>query len=163
MIYFDMDGVLCQWDPTSSVEDTFQPGYFLSRKEEKGVSKLIRQLKKEGHAVAILSAVYTEGTAYAEKEQWLKDHGLGDITKIFVPYGDDKNKYVGPGDNILVDDFSRNLHAWEKAGYTGVKFYNGINGTHGTWTGYSINRRMPLEKMLTIIRAVAQATKKHKS
>lgn len=31
---------------------------------------------------------------------------------------------------VLFDDLFANLHEWKAAG---VKCYNGINGTHGTW------------------------------
>ena len=65
MIYFDMDGVLAKWDTTTSVEDTFRPGYFLAREKEEKVAKLIYLLQEEGYTVTILSAAYEEGTARA--------------------------------------------------------------------------------------------------
>lgn len=158
IIYFDMDGVLAKWDTSASVEDTFQEGYFLKREEERAVADLIRKLKTDGYNVAILSAVYTEGTAYKDKENWLINHSLADIPNVFVPYGEDKFRYVDPTNrNILIDDFSRNLHAWEKAGFTGIKFLNGINGNHGTWTGYTIDHRMSIDHMSVIVKAVADA------
>ena len=79
MIYFDMDGVLAKWNSAASIEDTFRPGYFLCREEESKVSSLIHLLMSEGYAVSILSAAYAEGTAAADKRQWLKDHGVGDV------------------------------------------------------------------------------------
>lgn len=158
MIFIDMDGVLAKWEETS-IEETFKPGYFARREVEGKIAELIHRLMAAGKNVAILSAVYTEGTAWADKESWLKSHGLGDIPRIFVPYGEDKNKYIVPDEHIpvLVDDFSKNLHAWTRAGYRGVKFYNGINGHHGTWTGYSIDHRMTVDQMYTVVKAVAEA------
>ena len=157
-IFFDMDGVLCKWDETSSVEDTFLPGYFLCREEQGNVKELILMLRSAGFDVAILSAVYTEGTAYKDKEQWLRIHGLSNVPKLFVPYGEDKSAYVdGKSVNILVDDFSQNLHAWEDAGFTGIKFYNGVNRGR-TWEGYSLDRRMNAEKMFVIVKSIAEET-----
>ena len=156
MIYIDMDGVLAKWDPTSSVEDTFKTGYFAKRAEEKCISCLIKQLVKEGYPVSILSAAYVEGTAMSDKQHWLAAHGLGPeiVPAVFVPYGSPKHTCVPKGKNLLIDDFSKNLHEWESAGYVGIKFYNGINGTQGSWTGYNMNHRQTVKQMSTIVRAV---------
>ena len=158
ILYFDMDGVLAKWDPTSSIEDTYQSGYFLEREEETTVKELILGLMRDGYAVSILSAAYEEGTAKQDKKKWLENHGLGEVPAVFVPYGADKNDYVAPGKQVLLDDFSKNLHAWEKAGNTGVKFLNGINGTHGTWKGYIITNRMSAEQMAVVLKAVVEET-----
>lgn len=155
ILYVDMDGVLAKWDPNASIEDTYQSGYFLEREEEEAVKEMILALMQDGYSVSILSAAYEEGTAKADKREWLRAHGLGDVPVTFVPYGQDKNEYVAPGNQILLDDFSRNLHAWESAGKTGVKFMNGINGTKGTWKGYLLTNRMTAEQMTTIMKAVA--------
>ena len=62
--------------------------------------------------------------------------------RIFVPYGTDKGEYLKSigfnpnGSDILLDDFTPNLRTWHGVG---VKLLNGINGTHGTWTGYVVN------------------------
>ena len=52
---------------------------------------------------------------------------------------------------ILVDDYSRNLHAWELAGHVGIKFYNGINGSHGSWKGCAIGSAMSVQEMYDVI------------
>ena len=60
-----------------------------------------------------------------------------------MPYGVPKLDYIilrEDTTNILIDDFSKNLHEWEKGkNNIGIKYYNGINGNHGTWKGNSIN------------------------
>ena len=38
--------------------------------------------------------------------------------------------------DILIDDFSKNLREWHGVA---IKLMNGINGTKGTWCGYSVN------------------------
>ena len=153
MVFVDMDGVLARWDTTASLEDTYKDGYFSKREEEPKIKELIRTLIACGHKVAILSAVYPTGTAAADKDGWLDEHGLPDVRRIFVPYGKDKHDYIPKLDEpmVLLDDFSQNLHTWEQAGHIGVKFLNGINGTHGTWKGCSIDRGMKVEEMYAII------------
>lgn len=61
--------------------------------------------------------------------------------RFLIPCGVSKADFVMdlfhldriPKSWILFDDYSRNLHAWDDAGGTGLKCYNGINGSHGTW------------------------------
>lgn len=153
MIFIDMDGVLARWNAQASIEDTYQPGYFLAREVESKIVTLIRMLIGTGKKVAILSAVYPTGSAKADKHKWLDSIGLPDIRRIFVPYGEDKHKYIPKLSEpmLLLDDYSKNLHAWEKAGYVGVKFYNGINGTKGTWKGLSVTADMAPEEMYGVI------------
>lgn len=52
---------------------------------------------------------------------------------------------IKPGD-VLVDDFTKNLNEWQGVA---VKLYNGINGTHGTWQGFSIHNKMTPDKMVS--------------
>lgn len=160
MIWFDMDGVLAKWNMDASIEDTHTPGYFLEREPESGAVELIKSLAKEGSPVGIRSAAYKEGTARQDKEAWLKKQGLSTIPLVFTEYGGSKTAGLNGTNHVLIDDFSANLHDWEKSGYTGVKFYNGINGTHGTWSGYSIDHRMPVEKMAVIIKAIHESALK---
>ena len=155
IIYFDMDGVLARWNASASLEDTYQPGYFLERELEEKVADLIKGLREKGYDVRILSAAYLEGSARKDKILWLKKNGI-EAEALFVPYGTNKADVAPAGQHILIDDFSRNLREWEAAGHIGIKFRNGINGTNGTWGGFSIDHRMTVEQMETIVSAVAE-------
>ena len=110
-----MDGVLAKWNSLASQEDTFEKGYFLNRKPDNKAIEYVQNLVNKGNDVCILSHAYQNGYASIEKREWLDNHGLENIPSIFVPYG------VPKLDNI------------------GIKYYNGINGNHGTWKGNSIN------------------------
>lgn len=156
MIFVDMDGVLAKWNSAASIEDTYQEGYFLERELEDKIKKLILMLKRTGEKVAILSAVYPTGTAKADKNYWLDLIGLPDVRRIFVPYGMDKHEFIPclPEPMILLDDYSRNLHTWESAGFRGIKFYNGINGTKGSWKGAFIRNTMTVEEMYGVVMSV---------
>ncbi len=141
--YIDMDGVLAKWNAEASAEDTFEKGYFLTREPDEKAIRYVQGLLDTGKDVCILSHAYQNGYAEPEKQAWLQEYGLGDVPAIFVPYGTPKLEYVRlPVDtlNILVDDFTKNLREWEAGkNCQGIKYYNGINGTHGTWRGRCIN------------------------
>lgn len=156
-IFIDMDGVLAKWDTTSSVEDTYKSGYFLFRQVDEKIKALLEMIDK-CYDVSILSSVYSEGTAKADKADWLRLNKINKIDKIFCPYGHKKTHWVDHiKPSILIDDFSKNLREWESVpGFVGVKYYNGINGTNGTWNGYSINHRMSPEEMFGVIENVAE-------
>ena len=151
-VFVDLDGVLAKWNADASVEDTYAPGFFLTREPEPEAIAAVMLMRKEGLDVYILSCAYQNGLAEAEKDAWLAGVGLSDIPRIFVPYGERKSDYVDEADvNVLLDDYSRNLHEWKADGNIGCKFYNGINGTHGTWNGYSVSSWMTAEQITAVI------------
>ena len=76
--------------------------------------------------------------------------GLQGIPAVFVPYGEPKTAYVQTKDAILVDDYSKNLHEWEKSGREGIKFFNGFNRGRSR-NGALLDRRMKPEEILKII------------
>ncbi len=113
-----------------------------------------------------------------EKAAWLKSVGLGDVVKIFVPYGKHKKDYIkivmNPNEEylpVLVDDYSKNLENWgANKGYLPIKFMNGINNRPkltidgdsvkvklDSWCGYSIDNRMDPKQMFVIVTAAAKA------
>lgn len=157
MIWFDQDGVLAKFDLGASEEDLHRELYFYQREPELSAIGLLKKLYDDGYPVGIRGAAYREGTARRDKLCWCSLWGLSHIPFIFVDYGKSKADGLDGGRHLLIDDFTRNLREWEGAGYTGVKFYNGINGTHGTWDGYSIDHKMPVEKMAVIIKAAYNA------
>lgn len=168
--YFDMDGVIARWNEHASIEEVQSPGYFRHCEPEPSVIDLMHRLKKEGYNVKILSAVYEDDHSASDKEYWIREHGLSDIEHIFVPYGENKNDYIN-NENIavLIDDFGKNLTAWQKAGHIAVKFFNGINDRpkyyevdntlkiqHDTWDGFSISHKMSTFTMLVNLTGITK-------
>ena len=155
--YVDMDGVLCKWDTKASLEDTYRKGYFLAREPDEKILNLVKDMRDEGKDVSILSCVYENGFCAEEKSQWLDNHGLKGIPRVFVPYGKNKEDFVNRDDfNVLLDDFTDNLFAWRSGGNLAFKYYNGINGTTGRWNGDSVNYRMSWPQIERAIVAIAE-------
>lgn len=147
-LYFDMDGVLAKWNPNVSTEDTFKKGYFLNPEPDTLMIELAKEMRNQpGVRVYILTAVYDNGYAEEEKKQWLINNGLSNFSFVYVPYGLDKASAVNQSvKSFLIDDYSVNLHNWEKhKNFFGIKYYNGFNGTNGTWLGDVLYYDMLLE------------------
>ena len=139
-IWVDIDGTLIPFDPTKTLEEVGRPGYSLKLPIIESIKQCIKRAYEAGYQVKILSAILNE---YAKKDKIEITVSLPYGKEIvkgsrFVQYGESKTQFMEPGD-ILVDDFSPNLREWEAAGGIGIKVYNGINGTKGTWKGYSIH------------------------
>lgn len=142
----DMDGTLCRWHSEVPFDYLSKPEneYFLRLDENENLLEAVKELRREGYPVMILSAVLGDWAA-EQKAKWLDSHGLHGIPAVFIPYGKEKAVFVDGG--VLLDDFSQNLHAWEDAGFVGIKFYNGVNGNHGTWHGESVRESMPAREI----------------
>lgn len=157
-VFVDQDGPLAVWNENASIEETYMPGYFLNRAPALNTIEAVNQLVKEGTEVYLLSCVYDNGYAIQEKNQWIDNNGLkiDKAHRLFVPYGENKSEwlkiYFGIEDtDILIDDFSKNLHEWHGIG---VKFRNHCNGTHGTWYGYSVDYRQSPEEIYRTIKGL---------
>ena len=157
-IYFDADGVLAVYDKSASLEEVFDPNghYFLNREADEQMVDLLLLLSEQGEDVSILTHA-PEGNAARDKMAWAAARGMGDIPMVVVPYGEDKGSYIEKGTAVLIDDYTKNLITWEAGGNVGIKYYNGINGTQGTWRGYSLHRNMTVQQMAVIVKAVANA------
>ena len=156
-VYIDFDGVLGLFDTTKSIEEVAKPGYSLTvplMKEMCNAVKMLKEddtLSKEFNFKLLSAAIALH--AEQDKTQVLReefDDRFADDA-VFVQYGTSKSQYA-EGGNILIDDFSPNLHEWEAAGGIGIKVYNGINGNHGTWTGYSVHSKAKPEVIYRTIK-----------
>ncbi len=171
--YVDMDGVLAKWNADASEEETHEHGYFINREAELSAVALVRLLIDAGKKVHILSSVYEDDHSAREKREWLDSVGLKDVDAIFVPYGEDKNQYVDAEGSlpVLIDDYSKNLTAWESMKYLAIKFMNGFNNQPkltivgndvkvktDSWSGYSIDHRMDVKQMFTAVTSISEAT-----
>jgi len=154
-IFFDMDGVLATWNADASIEEVASPGYFSTREPMKNVCECCNYLCQNNDVtVYILSSAFNDNHSIKEKIIWaLKHTSIAVEHMIFVPYGAAKNTVLKDcyESDVLIDDYTRNLEEWHGKA---IKLYNGINGTKGTWSNYSIIHSMPgqimAEKILNI-------------
>lgn len=156
-LYVDMDGTLAVWQKRT-LEEVATKGYFRNIPAMTNVVAAIRKLIEEDiFNIYILSSVFRDNHSADDKKYWLKNNlpEVKDENIIFVPYGDKKADYVElDKDCYLMDDLSKNLHEWEAAGGTGIKIYNGINGTNGTWRGFSVHSSMMSDCLLRQVKGI---------
>ena len=144
-----------------------EPGYYYNLMPYENVTGFARELYLRHRDVRLLSCVISE-EAMKDKDFWLEDFcpevfGVGeDIVKnmndkrrIYVPDEDREKKFAYIPDirdknklHVLIDDHTPNLIAFEKEckkhgvnGF-GIKMFNGINGKHGRWNGFTLSSDM---------------------
>lgn len=146
--FIDMDGTLAEFKSVDTLETLYQKGYFYNLKPQQPVIDAVKSLAvKEPENVYILSSHLSDSKyALEEKNAWLDEH-LPEVPKehrLFPPCGVSKlawleqRGYEITKQDILLDDYSKNLHEWEEKG-TGLKLLNGINHTKGTWQKATLN------------------------
>ena len=138
-IYWDLDGTLAKWKESATMEDLYHKNYFLTLDAESGLCNVANEIGKRENIDSYILTSYLSDSEYAkdEKLEWTIKHvsNLSDAV-LFVPYGSEKAAFVEKlkhgrlnKSDVLIDDHSPNLIAWEKAGGTAVKWCNGINNT----------------------------------
>ncbi|MCR5219465.1 MAG: hypothetical protein K6E31_00515 [bacterium] len=146
-IYFDMDGVLadfesgvrelCGMEPQKQGRQTPEQddlmfaamrevGHFYGklRPFPEAVALLHEILATLGpEHVAILTGVPKPGRnipeASEDKKEWIRRHVALSL-EVNTVLRRDKIRFAGSRDHILIDDYSANINAWEKAGGTGI-------------------------------------------
>lgn len=161
-IFFDMDGVLAKWTPVEIFEQLFEENWFKNLERQdwsiKGliaIQDLLPRLLKDQDVEVdyyVLTACVDSPYAIPEKSEWL-DKNFPVENRIYVDNGDNKAEYVHDISkyDILIDDYSHNLHRWEESGGTGIKLMNGVNGNYGTWTGPCIRENATTGEILEVL------------
>ncbi len=147
-LFIDMDGTLAEFHPVDTMETLYEQGYFAQLAPHENVVNGIKTFMRENPdaEVFILSSVLTDSPyAQAEKNAWLDRYlpEIGMDNRIFASCGSAKNEFVPGGvweNDVLLDDYSKNLHEWPGKA---LKLMNGINGTKGSFQGEKISAEMP--------------------
>lgn len=139
-LFVDMDGTLAIFNPISTLEELYEPGYFEDLKPQYNVVDAVKDIIANHPDIEVftLSAVLSDSkTALDEKKSWLDEYlpEIDEDHRIFCPCGEDKSQYIPGGirpTDHLLDDYTNNLTLWEPPA-KGIKLLNGINHTKGSW------------------------------
>lgn len=155
-IYVDHDGCLAVWREALSERQLHEPAFYEAAQPDVSIMKKIRALQYCGFDVAILTKVMSYDIALA-KSRWYAKNGVT-VPVTYVPYNERKEEYVDKDQiNILIDDYTPNLMAWEAASPSniGIKYRNGVNGTKGRWKGLSFDASTSIADFLCMIETAA--------
>ena len=166
VLFVDLDGTLAHWLPATTPEELITPGYFRNLPAYTNMIDNVNYLVDAGFEVYTLSAwMPTLGDPVQEKNDWLTEHLpiVRQNHRLFCPCDKSKcqlaRQYV-PTDKIpvLIDDYSKNLHQWVEDGQErgiGIKVLNGLNGTKGSWKGYTISIDCKPEELVKVLERCA--------
>lgn len=135
--FFDMDGVLCEFQRNCPLEIVFSPGYFKDLPVQLDVIELAKTLVDNKNNVYIISKA--ADFTIDDKKEWIKKYmPWFSLDKcIFVPLDKCKADYVPNGvdkNDILIDDYNPNLYEWKEFGGISVKLINTINHINKDFT-----------------------------
>lgn len=156
-VYFDLDGTLAEWKAAATMEELQQKDYFFTLKPTNLVQFANRLADRRDIETMTLSQYLPDTYALEDKNRWCDIHvpSIDKKRRIFVPCGIGKPEYIQEAlrrplseDDILIDDYSKNLTEWSAAGGTAIKWLNGINGHGGTFQGFRIMWIPDLEKII---------------
>lgn len=146
-VFIDMDGVQAVWNNDVTLEEVAAPGYFQKVEPDANVLDMVRRLLKNPNVeVYSCSSTLQDNHSESDKRKWIEKN-LPEMEQsrcLFPVYGVSKSEYVENMmgkriTDILIEDNTKNLQVWHGVG---IKMFNGINGTHGTWMGLRIDHRM---------------------
>lgn len=156
-VYFDLDGTLAEWKTGATMSEIQQKDYYFQLRSTNLVPFANHLVKYRDIETMILSQYLPNIYALEDKKRWCDTYvpSIDKEHRIFVPCGIGKPEYIQETlrhtlseDDILIDDYSKNLIEWVGAGGTAIKWLNGINGINGTFQGYRIKYVSDLEKII---------------
>ena len=149
-LYLDMDGVLadfnrgvielCHMKPVDQGRSTKEetdalwdavrkvPHFYYQLKPIPGSVEMVKQLRQTyGDKVEILTGIPKPKRriehAAEDKIQWTHDILSSDI-KVNIVYREEKPKYCTGKEDILIDDYEKNIREWNEIGGTGILYEN---------------------------------------
>ncbi len=123
-IIFDFDGTLYVWDPTKTLEDVGKADYPLTQDHMWPMLYAAQRINNEYPGMEkIASAVLNDGCMRSKIRRISRDIGSDVANRsVFTVFGESKADKVATKGTKKI----------------GIKVYNGINGNHGTWKGFSV-------------------------
>ena len=135
ILFLDMDGVLANFDKglQGDFRRMFKTGFFRGLEPlEEGLNETVQDIINQGYTVKILSKAPVKKANprfinhMRDKANWIKEHlPCIDELDIIIQATDESKgdiiKMYKHHECILVDDYSKNLADWTKAGGKGIK------------------------------------------
>lgn len=165
--YFDMDGVLFTYHREAYVGDpppflVKGTHHFRDLEPDRKILELIDTLHQKsrytGDEIYILTSIMNNGAIFNEHfhdkivslAKWVPyidiDHILISVTskRDAVEYIQNHNLTMN---DVLIDDYNKNLNDWKNAGGTAIKYCNGINSP-GSFNGPRISYIQSVKGMI---------------
>lgn len=145
-LFVDMDGTIARFhDDPDCLIHMYVSGFFYGLKPYGNVVDGLRCFIKKNRSVevAVLTSVIGTKCCPDEKAKWLGKY-LPEVSNlIFVPQGKRKSSCIPMlcRNDILLDDYNKNLAEWEADGGASIKLVNHVNhrGKIGKkWKGNSL-------------------------
>ncbi len=187
LVLLDLDGTVCEFRQENEIyidakgcprawhfEDMYEANYFSSLAPHVSMIEAVKELiDAYGDKVefGVLTAVLTDAPyAAADKMKWIKEFlpEIPDDNIVFVGCGTDKGAQIinKTAPVFLIDDYTKNLVNFCKTANTehgtkyGIKVYNGINNTRGTWKGLAVDIRDGIVTAKDIVNKLSDAIMK---
>lgn len=165
--YFDMDGVVALYDKSAYTGKNPKflrknEHYFLNlepdRKMLEVIDNLYQKSRYTGNHIYLLTSISMNGAIFNEHfhdkilwaSKWLP---YLSIESILISVTSKRNavEYIKDHklsqNDILIDDYNKNLKEWNEAGGTAVKYLNGINSAKS----YSLTKIKHTDDVATIL------------
>lgn len=147
-LFWDMDGVLAEWQEGTPLEEVCEEGYFENLPPNPNMVSAIMQMyaarKEYDVELYILSAVFEDAHSIKDKNLWLDKYVpfIDSSHRLFVSCEGTKAESaalqdiggVGPND-FLLDDYTKNIQEWKASGGHPIKVFNGVNGRSSKFCG----------------------------
>ncbi len=137
-LFIDLDGTVARFYDASPnyLEGMYEKGYFRNLRPYEKMTEGIKLFMEQHKDVEVftLSAKVDGEPPYceAEKQEWLDEY-LPEIDRehrLFTEIGHNKAEYIPNGisnNDVLYDDYNKNLIDWENSGGVALKCHNNIN------------------------------------
>jgi 5'(3')-deoxyribonucleotidase len=168
VIYFDLDGVLAKYDygmyakKNPAWNEVGAHAFRNIQADDFMQHVVIRLFESMDSEIYILTSVYDKDVAVRneqimDKMLWVSERYPIISLCNFIACGSDKRNAISKikgmrlaRQDILIDDYKKNLVSWASAGGTAIKYVNGINSV-GDWPGPYIDKSMSVDEAVGII------------
>ena len=172
MIYSDMDGYLILYDADMYAHKDGRPDWdtlgahaFANGKADEFAREVTKRLARlMADDMYILTSICSHGNANIRNEQIFdkmqtiaEEYPFLNLCNFMACESEKRNTIAKLKDmklkksDILIDDYKKNLAAWQTAGGTAIKYVNGINSL-SDWPGpYIDSTAMSVEEAVNII------------